>query len=175
MDNVKVAVGSTQLAKVQAVKHVVHAMKLEVVAHSVPSSVSDQPMSDRATMEGALHRARTVLNKTGCDIGIGLEGGMMQMGDTLFVCNWGALVCAGHVEIVTGGLRLPLPRKMGEELLRGKELSEVIAKNTDRGANSQQKSGALGLLTNGFVSRTDTYIQIVNALFGQYQYVRKRF
>lgn len=171
-----VAVGSTQFAKVQAVKQVAKLRQLRVIACPAHSSVSSQPLSDLETMEGALNRARYVLDKTGCAIGIGLEGGMMSIQDRMFVCNWGALVSEDQVEVVTGGLRFPLPEDMSEELLHGKELSEIIAKHPNQEARSQQHElGTVGLMTNGFVTRKDMYVQMVTALFGQYDTIRKRF
>ena len=69
-----VAIGSTNSAKVNAVKNVAEKFGFSVVAQSVPSNVSNQPRSDAETIQGATNRARNVLEATKSDIGIGLEG-----------------------------------------------------------------------------------------------------
>ncbi len=74
-----IAVGSTNEAKVLAVKEAlldsVRFSKVEVIALSVGSDVSDQPISLQETIQGAKNRAKKVFNQSACKNGFGLESG----------------------------------------------------------------------------------------------------
>lgn len=158
----KVAIGSTNPAKVKAIEKLARQIGFTVEAHSVLSHVSNQPRSDEETMQGALNRAREVVNLTNGDVGIGLEGGITKIGDQWFICNWGALVDKTGYECVSSGGHFMLPKAFLQEIEQGKELGEIIQKQ------SVKSEGAIALLTNGFVTRQALYEQVVNILFGQY-------
>ncbi len=162
-----VAIGSKNPTKVRALQHVVREMDFKVVAKSVTSSVSSQPLSDLETMQGAINRAQEVLKVTTCHIGIGLEGGITEVGNFAFVCNWGALIDSNGLKCVASGGLVELPDGIREEVNAGKELSEVMEKYT-RMTNNDKTVGAIGILTNGLVTRQEVYELVVKSLFGQY-------
>ncbi|MCK9906672.1 inosine/xanthosine triphosphatase, partial [Frankia sp. Cpl3] len=87
----RVALGTTNRAKREAV---VLAMGNEPSCLSVPSGVSDQPLSEAETIEGAINRARNVLELVpDAQIGLGLEGGLTF--DERFTRQWYLIsVCA---------------------------------------------------------------------------------
>lgn len=167
----KVAIGSTNRAKVRALENFAITMDFTVTAQPVPSRVSDQPRSDAETMQGAINRARDVLTVTNSDVGIGLEGGITKIGTMWFICNWGALVDNMGYECVSSGGHFMLPESFLHELDRGKELGDVVKAQI---GHSDQNEGAIGLLTNGFVTRQFVYEQLLNVLFGQYFSRRNR-
>ncbi len=161
----KVAIGSTNPVKVNAVK--AH-FKGEVVGVSVESGVADQPWGDEETLLGAKQRAIAAMEKGHSTIGIGLEGGVQMVGEHLYVCNWGALVDEIGNEVVAGGARFPLPEEIKKKLELGEELGPVISDYARR-VDVSKKEGAIGVFTNGAVTRTDMYEQLVSLLVGQYQ------
>ncbi|MFA8439243.1 DUF84 family protein [Pueribacillus sp. YX66] len=167
----KVAIGSTNRAKVHALEKLSTSIGFTVIARSVPTHVSNQPQSDSETIQGAVNRAREVLMATNSDVGIGLEGGISKIGTVWFVCNWGALIDRKGYECVSSGGHFMLPETFLHELECGKELGEVIKAQTQL---ENQSEGAIGLLTNGFVTRQSIYEQLLNILFGQYFYYKKR-
>ncbi|MCA0986397.1 DUF84 family protein [Guptibacillus algicola] len=164
----KVAVGSLNPVKVNSVRSVT---TYEVAGYDVPSGVSDQPWGDEETIDGAKQRAFASLEKGDADIGIGLEGGVYQIGQDLFVCNWGVLVDGVGKEIVAGGARFPLPEEIKRRVIGGEELGPVMSDFASR-AHVNKKEGAIGIVTKGAITRTAMYEHIVSLLFGQYDYYR---
>ncbi|MGC4376055.1 DUF84 family protein [Fictibacillus sp. Mic-4] len=158
-----IAIGSKNPAKVKAVKQV---LNQEVVSFEVPSGVSAQPFSDEETKRGAVNRAKKCVEK-GAEIGIGLEGGVTRMGDVLYLCNWGALVDSYSNTFVASGAKIPLPESIAAALYNGSELGDVMAELTSD-QNVSKKEGAIGIFTNGIISRDEMFVHIVKMLYGQY-------
>jgi len=116
----RIAIGTTNPAKIMAVKSVFSSEQYALVPTDVPSDVSAQPLSDRETRQGAMNRAKHALTKENADIGIGLEGGVMEIDGELWLCNWGALVDRDGTVITAGGARIPLPLEVaGKSVLAG--------------------------------------------------------
>lgn len=162
-------VGTTNKAKVQAVQSVMTEAK--ILTTEVSSGVSEQPFSDEETMRGAIYRATQSLPLTSeayC-IGIGLEGGVMEVENNLFICNWGALATSTNELYVASGARIPLPAEIAEELYAGKELGPVM-QTFSRKENVRQSEGAIGIFTNELLNRTDMFSHIVLMLKGQLTY-----
>ncbi|CAM3579352.1 DUF84 family protein [Brevibacillus invocatus] len=157
------ALGTTNAAKKLAV---VQATGAEPACLSVPSGVSDQPLSEEETVQGAINRAKAVLAQMpGNDIGLGLEGGLMY--DDRFTQQWYLIsICAawnGESLYVGKGLSFPIPRQAAERIVReGIELRTVIDEwgNT---TGSNQQGGAYALLTDGRIKRADVFEQAVTA------------
>ena len=81
MDSIKrIGVGSTNPVKIAAVRTVVTRAfpAAEVIGLSVDSGVSEQPWGDEEARLGARNRARAVLAAAGSDLGVGLEGGVLE-------------------------------------------------------------------------------------------------
>jgi inosine/xanthosine triphosphatase len=169
----KVAIGTLNRTKIAAVQTVFSNEAYEFVFNQVPSGVSNQPFSDEETLQGAINRAKNALIKENADIGIGLEGGVVvEPNQTMWLCNWGALVDRAGIVVVAGGARIPLPPEVANELMNGRELAEVMDEYTGK-RNIRTNEGAIGVFTSGFVNRTDMYVHIVQLLAGQYEFVRK--
>lgn len=160
-----VAVGSNNPAKIRAVERV---MNGPVEALDVPSGVSSQPFSDEETQLGAVNRAKACV-LAGAQVGIGLEGGVAEMNGELFLCNWGALVTQDGRVFVAGGAKIPLPDKIAKPLRDGQELGPVMAEYTSD-KDIRKKAGAIGIFTNGELTRDDMFEHIVKMLYGQYQF-----
>lgn len=165
-----VAVGTTNRAKVAAVAAVF--ANEQVVPVEVDSGVAAQPFSDGETQIGAIHRAKEARVKIKADIGIGLEGGVVEMDGTLWVCNWGALIDSNGTVITAGGARFPLPLEVANHVVNGKELGEAMNEYTGK-HDIRQNEGAVGIFTNGRISRASMYEHIVQLLVGQYEFFLK--
>ncbi|WP_413787113.1 DUF84 family protein [Rossellomorea sp. YZS02] len=170
----KVAIGTTNPAKVQAIKKAFQEQYVEVHFECLKteSHVSEQPMSDQETIEGALNRAKIVLKSTGSDVGIGLEGGVSESLYGMFVCNWGALVDRNGTEIIGGGARISLPNEISNEIRAGKELGPLMDEYTQR-TGIRKKEGAIGVFTNGLLTREEMFRHVVGLLIGQWQFKTK--
>ncbi|MGO4888758.1 DUF84 family protein [Anaerobacillus sp. MEB173] len=165
----KVAIGSKNQAKINAVKAALRSKDVNVDAFDIPSAVSKQPFSDEETQVGAINRAKGCLTKGEFDFAIGLEGGVVELGSTMFLCNWGALVTSTEDVYVASGAKIALPEEVAAKVREGVELGIVMADFT--GVNDiRKKEGAIGIFTNGYVSRAEMFTHVVKLLIGQYEY-----
>jgi inosine/xanthosine triphosphatase len=120
------------------------------------SGVSDQPMSDRETLQGALNRVEDARRLApDADYWIGLEGGVERVGTSLEAFAW-IVVSDGH--------------RIGRARTASYFLSDETARLIDQGmelghaddiifgrANSKQQNGSVGLLTGDVITRTIYY------------------
>lgn len=158
----RAAIGSTNPAKVEAVRLVLARLApgcaLEAV--DVPTGVAAQPVGDQATREGARNRALAALVATGAEVSFGLEGGVLHEPPLVWLVSWVAAVTTDGRSGDASGLRMRLPRSVADRLAAGDELGTVIDDLFAVRA-SKQHAGAVGLLTEGFVSRTDAFADLV--------------
>lgn len=156
------AVGSTNPAKLEAVHRALARLApgCAVEGITVPSGVPDQPFGDESTRQGARTRAREALAQTSADIGVGLEGGVIFEGDEPWLVSWVAVIDRTGRVGEASGLRMRLPASAAQRLRDGVELGDVVDALFDSHLSKQQ-SGAIGLLTEGFVSRTDAFADLV--------------
>jgi len=164
---VNVIIGSKNPAKIGAVEQVFSEAK--VTSISVPSHVASQPFSDEETKSGAINRAKEVVKRYPEAIGIGLEGGVMYIGDELFLCNWGALVTPNQQVYTAGGARIKLSKEIEQALHQGEELGDVMDRYAKKRA-VRTKEGAIGIFTNDLISRQQMFVHIVMMLKGQFEY-----
>jgi len=156
------AVGSTNPAKFEAVQLALArlAPTCAVRAVEVQSVVAVQPFGDDETKRGAEERARAARAEVDADVGFGLEGGVLVDGDRVWLISWVAAVTreggVGHAS----GLRMPLPPKIAPRLRAGEELGPIVDELFGT-HDSKREAGAIGLLTDGFVSRTDAFADLV--------------
>ncbi|WP_019243913.1 MULTISPECIES: DUF84 family protein [Bacillus] len=165
----KIAIGSNNPAKIEAVQKTFTGRNNQIIPMNVSSGVSEQPFSDEETIQGAINRAQACLRETEAQIGIGLEGGVVQTSYGLFLCNWGALVIDGKEPIIAGGARIPLPKEITERLLLGEELGPIMDDFTKQ-KNIRKKEGAIGIFTNEAITRSQMFEHIMKMLMGQYEY-----
>jgi inosine/xanthosine triphosphatase len=127
---------------------------------SVPSGVSDQPMSDAETLQGAKNRVKNAqLTDKSADFWVGIEGGIESRGHEMEAFAWIVIKSSARA----GKARTTsffLPPKVAELVQGGMELGD--ADDVVFGhENSKQKNGAVGLLTGDVVTRTSLYRQAV--------------
>lgn len=160
----RIAVGSTNPVKVAAARAVLTAAWSDASIESiaVPSTVRDQPIGDDETIRGALARARAAREALDAELGVGIEGGVVEEANgSMRTCAWAAIVDAEGREGVGGSLAMPLPAAVAEMIRGGMELGHAMdaligASNTKHGL------GAVGILTNGMVDRQRAYEVLVS-------------
>ena len=181
---IQVVVGSKNPVKIESVKQGFAAMfpssqQFNVVGVDAASEVSDQPMSDNETLQGARNRAKHASNMMkDADYFVGVEGGCAKVGTELSVFAW---IVVQHRDKRCGKARTAtffLPQEVTELIEQGKELGEAgerfdasvlsrfptyLAKDdiVFRRDNSKQSNGSVGLLTNDAITRTTYYIPAV--------------
>lgn len=157
-----IAAGSTNPVKIAAVRAATARAfpAAQVVGLSVDSGVPDQPWGDAETRRGALNRARAVLAATGADLGVGLEGGMLETEMGLMTCAWCVIVDPDGRMGVGGGVHMLVPPSVARALRAGGELGPAMDQLTGR-HNTKQAQGAVGILTGGLSDRQSAYQQLV--------------
>lgn len=154
----RAVVGSTNPAKVEAVRRTLgrFAPECAVIAVAVPSGVGDMPLGDHAIRSGAFARAKGALERTDAEIAFGLEGGAIIEGDRAWLTGYViALTRDGRTGEAAWG-RMLLPIAAAERVQKGEELGDVIDDLFGE-KESKRHAGAIGLLTDGAVSRTDAF------------------
>lgn len=164
---IRILVASQNPVKIEAVRDALQAFlngEMEITGVSVPSGVSDQPMSEAETLQGASTRvSKSIDLHPGFDYYVGLEGGVEETASGLMAFAW---------MVISDGLRIGkartasffLPPKVAELVHSGMELGHaddvVFAQS-----NSKQQNGAVGLLTNDVITRKSLYQPAVQMAF----------
>lgn len=154
----KVIVASTNPVKINTAKIAFEKFfpdsQFDFVGISVDSGVSAQPMSNEETMLGAKNRVNNaILKDSSADFYVGMEGGIEYIESNMFSFSW--VVISNKQTLGMGkSASFKLPPKLRELIESGMELGEAdtIVFGVE---NSKQKMGAIGLLTNGIIDRTD--------------------
>jgi len=153
----KVAVGSTNPVKIQAVTEAFQEMLNggDVIGIQVKSDVSDQPFNEEV-LEGAVNRAEKALKLTGAEFGVGIEGGVIQLGEKWYNLGFVTIIDKkGRRGTGTSGW-FECPPKILDQLKRGRELGDVMDELTGM-KNTKMQNGAIGIFTKGKVPRKDLY------------------
>jgi len=154
----KIAIGSKNPVKIKAAENVFRRIfsKVEIVSCEVDSGVSHTPSSWEETAQGAINRAKAVLEKTKADFGLGLEGGYEK---TKFgVLTRGAVTILdkkGRLGI-SGSNGILLPTKIVKRLEQGEELGDIMDE-LQGVKNTKQKWGAVGFFLKGYSNRQESF------------------
>jgi len=123
---------------------------------SVPSGVSDQPMTNSETRQGAINRTKAATEQP-ADYYVGIEGGVEHVDNNLEAFAWIAINNGQYIsKAKTGTFVLPPPVR--DLVKQGLELGDANDQFFKQ-HNSKQQGGAVGLLTNGVLGRTEYYEQ----------------
>ena len=159
----KIIVASLNPVKLSAVKQAFRTQfpdaRPELIPHSVETGVSEQPMSDEETRQGARNRVLGVRSlEPEADYWVGLEGGIEVVDDDLLAFAWMAVGDRSGRISEARSATLPLPPAIRDLVAGGMELGDandlVFAT-----VNSKQGGGAFGLLTDGLLTRESIYTE----------------
>ncbi|MFP4321632.1 MAG: DUF84 family protein [Anaerolineales bacterium] len=126
----------------------------------VPSDVRAQPWGDSETRQGAYNRAQAVLANSPADIGVGLEGGVVETEWGLMTTAWCVVAHRRGIIGTGGGVKIMLPEPVAQSLRTGAELGAAMDALTGL-TNTKQHVGAIGILTDGLLDRQRAYEVIV--------------
>jgi len=130
--------------------------QFETITINVPSGVSDQPMSDGETLQGAINRsAAASMRIPEADYWVGIEGGVDEQDEVLQAFAWVVIKSNG----LLGKSRtatFELPNVIRDLVRSGVELGEADDLVFKR-QNSKQANGAIGILTQDVIDRTAYY------------------
>ena len=158
----RVAVGSLNPVKVSAVRAVLAPLlpDARIEGVSARSGVPDQPWGDEETIRGARSRARAAREAVDADLGVGIEGGVVEGDEGLRTCAWAVVVSRDGTSGTGGSLALPLPPVVAALVRGGLELGAAM----DRASgllDTKRGHGAVGILTAGQIDRQRAYEVLV--------------
>ncbi len=163
MDMYKVVVGSINPVKIAATTAVVRRVygdglveRVVVEPVAVESGVSHQPWGNEETLRGALNRAHAARRASGATLGVGFEGGLLEVQGRVFTCAWCAVVRDDGVLGIAGGENVLLPSSVAADVRAGAELGPAMDTLTGM-HNTKQGGGAIGALTGGWLDRQSAY------------------
>ncbi|GGN85223.1 inosine/xanthosine triphosphatase [Haloarcula pellucida] len=159
-----VAVGSENPVKRTAVERILP--DATVVSVGVDSGVAEQPWGREETATGARNRATAALSDTDADFGVGIEGGVADRTEPegLWLVMWAA-VTDGETTAFGDGPSIRLPAAVAGRVRDGEELGPVLDDRLGREAVAKRE-GAVGVYTDGRVTRTDALADAVAGAFG---------
>lgn len=163
-----IAVASKNPSKIKAVElacnQIFHREFYILESFKAKSGVSDQPLGEEETYQGALNRAKDVQkNLPDADFWVGLEGGLIKQFDTLQAFAWMVVLDkhqVGHARTAS----FTLPQAIVDFIEQGYELGEADDRVFQR-ENSKHKDGAVGILTNGLIDRANYYAPAIILAF----------
>lgn len=171
-----VFVGSTNPVKLEAVRRALAQGYEDAVIEgiAVSSKVSDQPISDEETLQGATNRARAVLaagrrahaNLAAPVLGIGLEGGVFS--DTageMWSTVWVVVVDENDQTYAANGGRVKVPPVVAQRIASGQEMGPIMEQLTGV-SDVRKKQGMFGIITQDYVDRTEEYGSIAKMAIG---------
>jgi inosine/xanthosine triphosphatase len=153
------AVGSENPVKIDCVTEAIAEFWPGARAIGAPtdSGVSAQPSSDHEMFRGALNRARQALaNIPTASFGVGIEGGTLDADGDMWA--YACVVIVDRIGNVGKGQtgRFVLPAPIAQMVREGVELGEADDRFFGR-HNSKQQEGAIGILSDGRITRLKLY------------------
>lgn len=157
---IKVIIGSLNPVKIQctqlAFEQAFPESSILVKGVSVPSGVSDQPMSDLETWQGAKNRTlKAQADFPEADYWVGIEGGVSDDAHKMEAFAWVYILSYnrnGEARTAT----FQLPPKIQALVRQGIELGVADDMVFNR-ENSKQSNGAVGILTKDLINRAGYY------------------
>ena len=161
-----IVVSSTNPVKIQSARSGFEKMfpgqAVTVRSVAVPSGVSDQPVGDAETFQGAYGRAcgaRDLIPQSDADYWLGIEGGVEDLDGEMCAFAWVVVLDGSRCGKARSGA-FYLPHPIAELVRAGRELGEADDIVFER-SNSKQANGAVGILTGDALDRAGLYEQAV--------------
>jgi inosine/xanthosine triphosphatase len=158
-----VCVGSVNPVKTRATEHAFTRcfpeQKIIVQSCKAPSGVSDQPMDENETRQGAINRVAYCQQHQTADFYLAIEGGYhkFEFGPATFAY----IHIANSLTSSMGrSALLPLPQQVAIQLEQGDELGDVMDRLFNL-HNIKQAGGAIGVLTDNLETRCSVYTQAI--------------
>jgi inosine/xanthosine triphosphatase len=157
----KVLIASRNPVKINATKKAfkeVFSDRFEFKGVSVDSLVSDQPMSNNETLKGATNRLQNIKHLE-ADYLVSIEGGVDLLDNNYEAFAWIVISDKNKIgKAKTASFALPL--KISKLIKEGYELGDADDMVFKR-SNSKQQNGAVGILTNNLIDRTEYYVHAI--------------
>lgn len=97
-------------------------------------------------------------------LGVGLEGGVIDLGYEMWSTVWVAVIDKDGYLAESNGARFIVPELVAQRIRLGEEMGPIVDKVSGT-ADIRKKQGFIGVLTQGFVDRTE-YSSIAKMALG---------
>jgi|TARA_B100001093_G_C26800553_1_gene1003171 inosine/xanthosine triphosphatase len=157
----KVIIASRNPVKINATQKAfenVFSDRFDFEGVSADSLVSDQPMSNKETLEGATNRLKNIKHIK-ADYFVSIEGGVDLIDDNYEAFAWIVIFDNNNIGKAKTAT-FPLPLEISNLIKKGYELGDADDMVFKR-SNSKQKNGAVGILTDNLINRTDYYAHAI--------------
>ena len=158
----RVIVGSTNNAKVEATRHAFERYfgTVEVVGLEVDSGVAAQPVGEEC-FSGARNRALAARSQAAArsldvDFCLGIEGGLLKLRETWFGVSVVCVVDSRGRESYGTTPMFEMPASVVRSVLDGRELGDIMG-DVSGEPDIRRNCGAVGYLTKGMLTRTSMY------------------
>jgi len=161
-ESMVIAVGSTNVAKVNAVREAMmespRFTSTEIVSVETSSDVSSQPMTLQETIQGAKNRAKNAFERCeGCSYSVGIEGGLMETDEaaTGYLHISACSIYDGKHHYIGLSTGFEIPPLILELILDKKmDLSQACLKaGISQNTNIGSTEGLIGVLSKGRMNR----------------------
>ena len=99
-------------------------------------------------------------------LGVGMEGGVfLNENDELWSTVWVTVIDTQGNIFSANGARFKVPAKIADPILAGGEMGPIVGEFF-KDPELKQKQGAIGVITQGFVDRTEEYTGIAKLALG---------
>jgi len=164
---IRVAVGSTNKVKVDAVRNIfTQAFGLvEVVSVEPGLGIPSQPLEER-TIQGSIQRARSAMEKMKTDYAVGIEAGLFynKVLRRHLDIQYCAIIDSSGKMTVGHGPGFEYPPEVVRSVLEGGTVGDTMSKITEI-EKIGHKMGSVGYLSDGMIDRTAlTEIAVLMAL-----------
>jgi len=164
---IRVAVGSTNKVKVDAVRNIfTQAFGLvEIVSVEPSNEIGKQPLEE-GTIQGSMQRAKSAIEKTRADFGVGIEAGLFfnELLQKYLDIQYCSIVDSSGKVTVGHGPGFEYPPEVIKAVLAGGTVGDTMSRITEI-ESIGHKMGSIGYLSDGMIDRTSlTEIAVLMAL-----------
>jgi len=167
-----IAIGTQNRAKTEGVELAFGKVFEHVETHgfSVESGISEQPMTDEESINGAINRAKSALARMAtAHYGVGLEGNVTTISEMMFLHGWAAIVDRTGKVGLGHSSGIELPGSMHVALDAGAELGPLMQDMLDDADNEIRHTlGTNGVLTGGLYTRVDEFADATTAALAKF-------
>lgn len=123
----KILLGTTSQSKLDIVKSVLSS-GYEIIPVDVESGITNQPLDENTTIEGAVNRAKNAASSSQqeYEFSVGLEGGLEKINDLYYLVCVVALIDRRGNTYIGISHKLPLPKEVSERIAKREQFGAAI-------------------------------------------------
>jgi inosine/xanthosine triphosphatase len=161
----KIGIGTTSELKIRALKEALEKLGIEydVVPMKTDSGISNQPFGYEEIIKGANTRAKKVLDELNADIGVGIENGLVEIGENYFDVACIFVISKDGETSTAFSSAILMPKWIIEEI---KEKNTEVGEITKRLSGDPEKDG-FKYFTNGVITRKEALIPAIVFAFAK--------